>query len=768
LNGHDAQSGGLDRRRLLTGLSTGVLLAWAGAAGARTRPPPMIPPASPRIDNLIAAMTVEEKCGQLSLYPDVRGGAVFGVNPVIIDQQLQPIRERIRAGLICGLFNGQGVAEGRRLQKIAVEESRLGIPLIFAGDVIHGLHTVFPVPLGESAAFEPQLAERTARAAAQEATACGVHWTFAPMVDVARDQRWGRVVEGAGEDVYLGRLMAAARVKGFQGRHLSDPDSLLACPKHFAAYGAVGGGMDYNSVDLSEPALRDIHLPPFKAAFDAGALSVMSAFNDINGVPSTANPHLMQDILRGEWGFKGFVVSDYTADQELVAHGYAEDDRQAAKLAFLAGVDMSMASDLYNKHLPGLVAAGEVPMAALDASVRRVLMVKEMLGLFDNPYRSLDETREKREVHTPAAHALAREAGRRSIVMLKNDGALLPLPKAGKKLALIGPFGADEDNLYGPWAMFGDPGRAVSLDQGIREAMTDTSQLVVVKGCEIETAIPGGVEAAVAASREADVVVLAIGESQSMSGEAQSRTAVIVPPAQQQLVEAVAATGKPMVILLRNGRALALTGAIANAAAILVTWFLGSESGHAIADVVFGEYSPAGRLPVSFPFDSGQEPYVYNHRSTGRPQLDGGPTEYRARYREVATGALFPFGYGLTYSSFRYEEPAFSADTLPWKGQLTVRAKVTNVGARRAEEVVQLYIHQRVASLTRPVRELKAFRKLSLEPGQSAEAVFVLTRDDLAFVHADLQWTADPGVFDLWVGPSSTEGFGKTFRLSAP
>jgi beta-glucosidase len=757
----------MDRRLLMGGLSTGVLLAWAGAAGARTRPPPMIPPASPRIDGLIAAMTVEEKCGQLSLFPDVRGGAVFGVNPAVIEQQLVPIRDRIRAGQISGLFNGTGVEEGRRLQKIAVEESRLGIPLIFAGDVIHGLHTIFPVPLGESAAFEPQLAERTARAAAQEATACGVHWTFAPMVDVARDQRWGRVVEGAGEDVYLGRLMAAARVRGFQGKHLSDHDSLLACAKHFAAYGAVSGGLEYNSVDLSEATLRDIHLPPFKAAFDAGALSVMTAFNDINGVPSTANPHLTQDILRGEWGFRGFVVSDYTADQELVAHGFAEDDRQAAKLAFLAGVDMSMASDLYNRHLPGLVAAGEVPMAALDASVRRVLMVKELLGLFDTPYRSLDPVREKREVHTPAAHALAREAGRRSIVMLKNDGALLPLPKAGKKLALIGPFGSDGDNLYGPWSMFGDPGRAVSLEQGVREAMTDTSQLVVVRGCEIEAPIPGGIEAAVAAARAADVVLMAIGESQAMAGEAQSRTAIIVPTAQQQLVEAVAATGRPVVILLRNGRALALSGAVSNAPAILVTWFLGSESGRAIADVLFGDYSPSGRLPISFPFDSGQEPYVYNHRSTGRPQLDGGTAEYKSRYREVSTAALFPFGYGLTYSSFRYDAPELSAETLPWSGQLTIKVKVTNMGARHAEEVAQLYIHQRVASLTRPVREMKGFRKIGLDPGQSAEVTFVLTREDLAFVRADLQRAAEPGLFDLWIGPSATEGFAKTVRLSA-
>ncbi|MDB5433096.1 MAG: glycoside hydrolase family 3 domain protein [Caulobacter sp.] len=766
----DEEHGGFDRRRVMAGLSSAALLAQAGAAMARTRPaPPMMQP-SPRIETLIAAMTVEEKAGQLSLVPDVRGGAVFGVNPVLIQRQLEPIRDRIRAGQVSGTFNGMGVEEGRKLQDIAVKESRMGIPLIFAGDIIHGLHTIFPVPLAESAAFDPALSERTARAAAQEATACGFHWTFAPMVDVARDQRWGRVVEGSGEDVYLGSMLAAARVRGFQGRRLSDPDSLLACAKHFAAYGAVGGGMDYNGVDISEASLRDIHLPPFKAAFDAGALSVMSAFNDINGIPSTANPHLMKDILRGEWDFRGFVISDYTADQELVAHGYAADDRQAAKLAFLAGVDMSMASDLYNLYLPALVAAGEVPMATLDASVRRVLMVKQLLGLFDDPYRCLDVNRERTQVHTPAAHALAREAGRRSIVLLKNQGNVLPLPKTGKRLALIGPFGADGGNLHGPWSMFGDGG-PISLEKGLREAMGAGAQLSVVKGCEVESAIAGGIEAAVAAARDADVVLLAIGEDQTMSGEAQSRTAVIVPPAQQRLAEAVAAVaaagGKPVVIVLKNGRALALSGAVRDAPALLVTWFLGSESGRAIADVLFGDVSPSGRLPVSFPFESGQEPYVYSHRSTGRPQLDGGTAEFKARYRETPTGALYPFGAGLTYSSFRYDAAAFSADVMAWNGSLVVKTRLTNTGPRRAEELVQLYIHQRVASLAPPVRLLKGFRKVGLDPGQSTDVVFTLTRRDLEFVGADLKPVVEPGLFDVWVGPSAAEGIAKTFRLSA-
>jgi len=591
-----------------------------------------------------------------------------------------------------------------------------------------------------------------------------VHWTFAPAVDIARDQRWGRVAEGAGEDVVLGSAFAAARVRGFQGPDLTAEDSLLATPKHFAAYGAVAAGMEYNTVDISPQTLRDVHLPPFKAALDAGALTFMSAFNDINGVPASANRELMTDILRGEWGFRGLVVSDYTADMELIAHGFAEDERDATRLAFLAGVDMSMQSGFYAAHLPALVESGAVPMHVLDEGVRRVLTVKEAIGLFDNPYRSLDPAVEADGSHDADHAALARDAARRSIVLLKNEG-VLPLRKSGQKIALIGPFGADTENLEGCWTLFGDAARHVTIERGLRDALADASALEVVAGSGLEAPLEGGIEAAVAAARRADVVLLAIGEPQNYSGEAQSRTQIVVPAAQQALAEAVAATGKPVVVLLKNGRALALSGAVRGAGAILVTWFLGSQTGPAIADVLFGDYNPSGRLPVSFPQDSGQQPYFYNHPRTGRPELADQPPAFKARYREVTFEPLYPFGHGLSYTRFTYSAPRVAA-TVGWDETIVVSANVTNTGDIAGEEVVQLYIHDRVASRVRPVRELKAFRKILLAPGASEDVAFELTRADLAFTHRDGRtFEAEPGEFLVWVAGSSATGDAASFTL---
>jgi len=718
----------------------------------------------PRIEDLIARMTVEEKVGQLGVFADAVRPFAPDINPEVNAKGAAEVLDQVRAGRVGALFNGVGAAEGREAQRVAVEESRLGIPLLFGADVIHGMRTVFPIPLGEAASFEPALAERTARVTAVEATAAGVHWTFAPAVDIARDQRWGRVAEAAGEDVVLGAAFAAARVRGFQGGDLTANDALLATPKHFAAYGAVAGGMEYNAVDISPQTLRDVHLPPFKAALDAGALTFMSAFNDINGVPASANRELMTDILRGEWGFKGLVVSDYTADMELIAHGFAADERDATRLAFLAGVDMSMQSGFYADHLGDLVASGEVPVAVLDEGVRRVLTVKNAIGLFDNPYRSLDATVEA-DTSKNAGHAeLARDAARRSIVMLKNDG-VLPLRKAGQKIALIGPFGADVDNLEGCWTLFGDARRHVNIESGLRDALDDASALEVVAGSGIEEAIDGGIEAAVAAARRADVVLLAIGEPQNYSGEAQSRTQIIVPPAQQALAEAVVATGTPVVVLLKNGRALALTGAVREASAILVTWFLGSQTGPAIADVVFGDYNPAARLPVSFPQDAGQQPYFYNHPRTGRPELADQPPAFKSRYREITFEALYPFGHGLSYTTFGYTAPQVKND-IGWDETIVVSATVTNTGAVAGEEVVQLYIHDRVASRVRPVRELKAFRKIMLAPGASEDVSFELTRRDLAFTHRDgTTFDAEPGAFDVWISGSSVTGDAGGFVL---
>jgi beta-glucosidase len=505
-------------------------------------------------------------------------------------------------------------------------------------------------------------------------------------------------------------------------------------------------------------------LPPFKAAFDAGAFSTMSAFNDINGVPMSANRRLMTELLRDQWGFRGMVVSDYTADQELVAHGVARNDREAAKLAILAGVDISMQSDLYNLHIPELVASGELPLAVVDESVRRVLRTKHLLGLFENPYRSLDPEVERRNTMTPELRAIARDSARASIVLLKNEGDLLPLRKFGQRIALIGPFGADIKNLAGPWAPFANFNNVVSVERGMREAMLDGALLKVVAGSFIEQPIDGGIDDAVVAAQAADVVVLAIGEGQDMSGEGNSRTEIVIPKPQQELAEAVAKTGKPLVVLLRNGRALALEGAVRDAAAIAVTWFLGTETGNAIADVLFGDHSPGGRLPVSFPQASGQQPYFYGHRTTGRPQGDQ-PPSFKARYREVSNEALYPFGHGLTYARFSYDAPKLSTEKLAWDDSLTVSARITNTGRKDAEEIAQLYIRDRAASMTRPVRELKGFRKIRLAPGASAEVQFTLTRHDLAFYDAQMQLIAEPGEFDIWIAPSAVAGVGRRFVL---
>nr|WP_255699649.1 glycoside hydrolase family 3 N-terminal domain-containing protein [Luteimonas sp. Y-2-2-4F] len=721
---------------------------------------------SPRIESLIARMTVEEKVGQLGVFADMVRPFAPDVNPETYVLSADEVLAQVRAGRVGSLFNGVGAELGRRIQKVAVEESRLGIPVILAADVIHGMRTVFPIPLGEAASFEPELAERTARATAVEATAAGIHWTYAPAVDIARDQRWGRGAEGAGEDVVLGSAFAAARVRGFQGPDLAAPDSLLATPKHFAAYGAVAGGMEYNYVDLSPQTLRDVHLPPFQAALAAGAITVMSSFNDINGVPASAHRGLLTGILREEWGFPGVVISDYTADMELVAHGYAADDRDATRKAFLAGLDLSMQSGFYAAHLPDLVERGEVPMAVLDEAVRRALWIKERVGLFDDPYRSLDPDREADRSHLPAHDALARDAARRSIVLLRNEGATLPLRRQGQRIALIGPFAQDRENIEGCWTLFGDKSRYVTLEDGVRAALGEAGALTVTPGCELEDPLDGGIEAAVAAALDADVAVLALGEPQRYSGEAQSRTDIVLPPAQQALAEAVAATGRPLVVLLRSGRALALEGAVRDAHAILATWYLGTQTGTAVADVLFGDYNPSGRLPVSFPQRSGQQPYFYSHPRTGRPEL---PTmsEFKARWREIPNEPLYPFGHGLSYSRFEYDPPRLSAERLGWDEALTVSARVTNAGAVDGEEVVQLYVHDRVASRVRPVRELKAFRKVAIAAGQSVEVEFSLDRHALAFTDPDGRYGAEPGLFDLWVCASSKSGDAATFELLA-
>ena len=738
----------LDRRQMLTGgaaiagLSLGSTAAFAQ---------------NDRIESLIAKMTPAEKAGQLSCFSDQIRPIGVPFNPGLATGGAAEQIARIKTGQIGMLFNGVGYAGAKAAQDAAMA-TRLKIPLIFAGDVIHGLRTAYPLPIAEACAFDPDLAMRTARAAALETTALGIHWTFAPMVDVARDQRWGRVAEGSGEDPYLGIQLAKARVRGFQGDDLRDPTRMAACAKHFAAYGAVSGGQDYNFTEISPATLHEVHLAPFKAAVDAGVATLMSAFNDIDGVPSSGNHWLMTDLLRGEWRFRGMVVGDYTADEELIAHGYAKDGRDAAKKAFMAGMDMAMQSNLFNLWLPDLVEKGEVPLARLDEGVRRVLHLKDAIGLFDNPYRSVSQKAERTSVSTPAMLKLSREAGARSIVLLKNDGNLLPLKKNPGRVALIGPFAEDRQNVVGTWAFMADETLNVSIAQGLRaRGVTVTT----APGSEIEAPLPGGIAAAVAAAQSADIVLLAVGESQLMSGEAQSRSEITIPAPQMALAEAVAATGKPVVVLLRHGRALALHAAVKDAPAIVATWFLGSESGNAIADVLFGDVNPSAKLSASFPNESGQEPYFYNHKNTGRPAPDTGSQEYKSRYRETKNEALYPFGHGLSYTSFAVSNvvvPARMTDTL------SVTATVTNTGARAGDEVVQLYIHDRVASRTRPVRELKGFARVSLAPGASKRVTLTLKREDLRF-WGDGDWVVEPGMFDLWVATSSIDGEKRSFEL---
>jgi len=757
----------ISRRSALMG--AGAVVAWI-ASPARA----LLQVAGQReipafVDSLLARMTVEEKAGQLSLMASAWGGGkAASLNPPSEGSNFDQQVEEARLGQLTGVFNGNGARMARIMQTAVMNGSRLKIPLVFAADIIHGHRTIFPVPVAEAASFEPELARRTAEAAAYEAAGAGIDWNFAPMVDIARDQRWGRTMEGSGEDVLIGRLFAAARVRGFQGESLRSIDHMLATAKHFAAYGAAEAGLDYNTVDVSERTLREVYLPPFKAAFDAGALSTMASFNEISGIPATGNEWLLTRLLHGEWGFKGFVVSDYTGDEELIPHGFAADAREATKLAFLAGVDMSMQSGFYRKHLPDLVRTGEVPMARVDQSVRRVLAAKALLGLFDGPFRRIDERREQTRSMNPKTIALSRDAARKSIVMIKNDGDLLPLPRSGKRIALIGPFASGQHDLIGPWCVYGDDSKAVDLATGVRAAIRDRNSLIIAEGSGVEEPLAGGIEAAVAAARQADIVVLAIGESQGMSGEAQSRAEIVVPEPQQRLAEAVAALGKPTVVVLKNGRALALEGAVANAQAILVTWFLGTETGNAIADILFGAHGPSGRLPVSFPRSPGQQPYYYSRKSGGRPNPPGPLAEYKTHYRGIPHSALYPFGHGLTYGRIEYGALTLSTGRLPANGELTVGARVTNRGRRAAEEVVQFYIHDRAASITQPVRVLKAFRKIALAPGASETVSFRLRRGDLLFLGQDLKPTVEPGKFDVWIAPSAeSPGVTGSFELLA-
>ena len=709
------------------------------------------------VDSLLARMTLEEKVGQLTQWR----GRWSDTGPLVEEGGEAEIRAG-KVGSFLGIF---GAAYTRELQRIAVEESRLGIPLLFAHDVIHGFRTIFPVPLAEAASWDPAGAERASRIAAIEATAHGLQWTYAPMVDIARDPRWGRVVEGAGEDPYLGSAMAVARVRGFQGTDLADRATMLATAKHYVAYGGAEGGRDYNTVDVSERTLREIYLPPFHAAADAGARSVMGAFNEVSGIPMHAHRHLIQDVLRGEWGWDGIFVSDYTGIMELTRHGVAATNADAGVLALRAGVDVDMVSGIYLADIPRLVREGRVAESLVDSAVRRVLRAKYELGLFDDPYRYSEPARERAVTLAPEHIAFAREWAGKGIVLLKNEGRLLPLRKDLGTLAVIGPLASDARSALGSWAAAGRADDAVTVLEGIRRAVSPGTRVLHAPGVEVQSADTSGIAEAVRLARQADAVVLVIGESQEMSAEASNRASIELPGRQLELARAVRATGKPVLAVLMNGRPLAIQWLADSVPAILEAWYLGVQMGPAVADVLFGDVNPGGKLPVTFPRVTGQVPIYYNHKNTGRPPSE--TDRYTSKYLDVHWTPLYPFGHGLSYTTFAYDAPRLGATRIGQGDSLTVEVRLTNSGSRAGDEVVQLYLRDDVASVTRPVKELRGFRRVSLRPGEAATVTFTLTPDDLAFHDTEMRRVIEPGTFTVFVGGSSADVREARFEMTA-
>ncbi len=720
------------------------------------------PQVESKIDALIKQMTLDEKVGQLITYSQ---GAPTGPGTGRSDY-----KDMVAKGQLGSIFNLTTADATNAMQKIAIEKSRLHVPLLFGLDVIHGFRTEFPVPLGLSATWDTALIERTARVAAKEASRSGVRWTYSPMVDIARDARWGRIVEGAGEDPYLGSAIAAAYVRGYQGSKLGDPDSIAACAKHFVGYGAAEGGRDYNTTEIPVRLLRQVYLPPFQATVDAGVATFMSAFNSLNEVPASANALTISQVLKKEWAFNGFVVSDWNSIGELVPQGIAKDHAVAAEKAFLAGVDMDMESNAYGPHLANLVKSGVVPESLVDQSVRRVLRVKFALGLFDHPYV------EAKSPDTIASQdlELARKAAEESFVLLKNDGGILPFKASGKTIALIGPLADDAGQMLGAWSAKGQAGDAVTLRTALtKQVEVSQGQVIYAKGTDFLGKSDAGFAEALAAAKQSDIVVLALGEDAPlMTGEAGSRAHLGLPGNQQRLLETVVGAGKPVVLLVFSGRPLVLDWAAEHVQAIMEAWFPGIQAGPALANVLLGATAPSGRLTTSFPRAVGQEPLYYNHFSTGRPAdgvdltrppKDGGE-KYRSRYIDEQNSALYPFGYGLTYSTITYSSTTVSAATTSAKdlnagaAKLTVSADVRNTGDRATDEVVQLYIRQTNTSVVRPVRELKGFRRITLAPGASQKVEFTLGREELKFWNIDMKDVVEPAQLTVWVAPDSTGG----------
>lgn len=702
------------------------------------------------IESLVSKMSLEEKAGQLTLFTS--DWAVTG--PVIREEY----RQDILSGRCGNIFNAHTVAYARELQRLAVEESPLGIPLLFGYDVIHGHKTIFPIPLAEACSWDTVLVERSARYSAMEATASGLNWTFNPMVDICRDPRWGRIAEGSGEDPLLGSMFAAARVRGYQGNDLADPLTMAACVKHFAAYGEPEGGRDYNTVDMSERSLREVILPPYRAAIDAGAASVMTSFNELDGIPATASKFLLTQILRKEWGFDGMVVTDYTSINEMVNHGYAVDNKHAGELALAAGVDMDMQGAVFYNHLKESLEQGKITEEMIDRSVKNVLKMKYRLGLFDDPYLYLDEEREKEVLFSKEIMDQALAAAKKSIVLLKNEPhkgeKVLPLSKDLRSIALIGPLADNQADMMGTWHASGDASKVVTVLAGLKEKFPYT-MIGYEKGCDFETDNRNGFAAALAMAMRSDLVVVAVGENLMQSGEAASRAEPVLPGVQEKLVEMLLNTGKPVVVLIMAGRPLILTSLASKAPAILNTWHLGTRAGDAIADVLAGDYNPSGKLVVSFPYATGQIPVYYYAKNTGRPRDPN--QKYTSKYLDIPNEPLYPFGYGLSYTSFEYSDAELSSTEMYMGGSIEVSVKVKNTGQYAGEETVQLYTRDLVGSVTRPLKELKTFRKVYLEPGEETTVSFSLHSDDLRFYTADMQFETEPGEFRVFVGTSSSE-----------
>ena len=715
-----------------------------------------------KVEALLAKMTLEEKIGQLNQY----NGDWEATGPVTKDVGNK--LDEIKQGRVGAVLNIMGTEHCRTFQDAAMK-SRLKIPLLFGQDVIHGYRITFPIPLAEASSWDMGAIEKAERIAGTEASASGINWTFAPMVDIARDPRWGRVMEGAGEDPYLGSLIATARVKGFQGKGLGNTDAVMATAKHFAAYGAAIGGRDYNSVDMSLRTLWDVYLPPFKAALDAGVGTFMNSFNDLNGIPATGNSYLQRDILKGKWGFKGFVVSDWGSIGEMINHGYAKDNYEAAEEALKAGSDMDMESRSYINNLAKLVADKKISINLIDDAVRRILKKKFELGLFDDPYRFINPAREKTSLNRPENVDAARDMARKSMVLLKNENNLLPLSKNLKTIALIGPLAKAEKELKGFWSLDVDQNKGiVSLMEGMQNHAAGT-KFIYAQGCGITDTSRKGFNDAIAAAKNADVVVMAMGEAPDMTGEAKSKSNIHLPGIQEELIKEIKATGKPVIVLLMAGRPMIFNWTADNVPAILYTWWLGSQGGNAMADVLYGDYDPSGKLPITFPRSEGQIPIYYNHYNTGRPAQNDTDLFYKSAYIDLPNSPRYAFGYGLSYTTFEYKDMELSRTNPSMKDNdiLSVSLTVQNTGKYAGEEIVQLYLRDIVSQPVRPVKELKDFKKMLLQPGETRRITFNIRKDELSFYNDKLERIVQPGTFQIMIGSASSDiRLQKSFELT--